>query len=215
LPVLVNVTNAEGTNDALVVNALGGNDGVTASTLVAGIVKLTIDGGAGNDNILGSRGDDALFGGDGDDFLDGQQGNDVIRMGAGDDDFQWDPGDGSDTVEGEAGTDSMLFFGANIAENIDISANGPRVRFFRDIANVTMDLNGLEQIEYRALGGADNIVVGDLSGTDALRIDLDLRGPVGGDDEAADSITVNGTQGIDVFGAAGDAGGINVVGLHT
>jgi len=215
LPALVNITGAEGANDALIVNALGGNDGVTASTLVSGIVKVTIDGGTGGDTILGSRGDDVLQGGDGNDFVDGQQGNDLIFLGAGDDNFEWNPGDGNDTVEGQDGTDSMLFFGSNIAENIDISANGPRVRFFRDIANVTMDLNGLEQIEFRALGGADNIVIGDLSGTDAARIDLDLRGPVGGGDGEADTVTVNGTQGDDIFGAAGDAGGVNVSGLHT
>ena len=70
----------------------------------------------------------------------------------------------------------MLFFGANIAENIDISANGGRVRFFRDVANVTMDLNDVEQIEFRALGGADNIVIGDLTGTDVTQVNIDLRG---------------------------------------
>ena len=90
-------------------------------------------------------------------------------MGAGDDVFQWDPGDGNDTVEGQDGADTMLFFGANVAENIDISANGGRVRFFRDVANVTMDLDDVESIDFRALGGADNIVVGDLSGTDVTR----------------------------------------------
>lgn len=215
LSALVNITNSEGANDSLVVNALGGNDGLTASTLVAGITKLTLDGGAANDTILGSRGADVLLGGDGDDFLDGQQGDDLVRMGAGDDRFQWDPGDGSDILEGEAGYDSMLFFGANIDEKIDIFANGGRVKFLRDVANITMDLDDVEGIEFRALGGADNIVVGDLSGTDAVRIDLDLRGPVGGGDGQADTVTVNGTQGNDVFGAAGDAGGINVFGLHT
>ena len=45
-------------------------------------------------------------------------------MGAGDDTFVWNPGDGSDIVEGQAGTDTMQFNGANIAEKIDISANG-------------------------------------------------------------------------------------------
>ena len=69
-------------------------------------------------------------------------------------------------------------------------------------------------IEFRALGGADNIVVGDLSGTDVTNIGLDLRGPNGGGDGAADSVTVNGTNGDDVFGAAGDAGGVTVFGLH-
>ena len=45
-------------------------------------------------------------------------------------------------------------------------------------------------------------------------IGSDLRGPNGGGDGAADTITVNGTNGADVFGAAGDAGGVNVFGLQ-
>ena len=107
------------------------------------------------------------------------------------------PGDGNDTVEGQDGTDSMLFFGANIAENFDIAPNGGRVLFFRNIASVTMDLDDVESVDVRALGGADNFVVGDLSATDLTTIDADLRGPNGGGDGAADTITVNGTQGAD------------------
>ncbi len=210
----VNIANAEGANDSLVVKALGGDDGVTATTLPADIIKLTVDGGAGEDTLLGSQGGDVFHGGDDNDFIFGDNGNDLAFMGAGDDVFQWDPGDGNDTIEGQEGTDKMLFFGANIAENIDIVASGGRVLFTRDIANVTMDLNGVEQIDFNALGGADDIFVGDLSGTDMTDIGLDLRGPAGGGDEAADSITVNGTNGADVFGAAGDAGGVNVFGLQ-
>ena len=52
----VNITNSEGANDALVVNALGGNDGVTATSLPAGVIKLTVDGGTGQDTLLGSQG---------------------------------------------------------------------------------------------------------------------------------------------------------------
>ena len=107
----------------------------------------------------------------------GDNGNDLARLGAGDDVFQWNPGDGNDTVEGQGGVDTMLFFGANIAENIEISANGDRVLFSRDVANVTMDLNGVEHIDFHALGGADNVVVGDLSGTDVTEVNIDLRGP--------------------------------------
>jgi Ca2+-binding RTX toxin-like protein len=214
LSALVNITNSEGANDALVINALGGNDGVTATTLPAGVIKLTIDGGTGDDSLLGSQGADVFLGGAGNDFVFGDNGNDLALMGAGDDVFQWDPGDGSDTVEGQDGTDSLLFFGSSASENITISANGGRVIFFRDVASVTMDLNDTETIEFRALGGADNVVVGDLTGTDVTRVDLDLRGPNGGGDGAADSVTVNGTNGIDVFGAAGDAGGVTVFGLQ-
>jgi Ca2+-binding RTX toxin-like protein len=211
----VNIANSEGANDALVVNALGGNDGVTATTLPAGVIKLTIDGGAGDDTILGSQGPDVFLGGHNNDFILGDNGNDLALMGAGDDAFQWNPGDGNDTLEGQDGTDTMLFFGANIGENIDVVANGGRVLFLRNVANVTMDLDDVESIDFRALGGADNVVVGDLSGTDLTQAGLDLRGPNGGGDGAADTITVNGTQGADTFGAAGDAGGINVFGLHT
>ena len=210
----INVTNSEGANDSLTVNGGGGDDAITATTLPAGVVKLTIDGGAGDDTILGSQGADTLIGGDGDDFIFGDNGDDVAFMGAGDDVFQWNPGDGNDTVEGQDGTDTMLFFGANISENVDISANGGRVLFNRNVASVVMDLNDVEHIDFRALGGVDNIVIGDLSGTDATQIDLDLRGPNGGGDGAADSVTVNATQGADAFGVAGDAGGINVFGLQ-
>src|SRR5262249_56459875 len=108
------------------------------------------------------------------DFIDGNRGNDTAFMGAGDDVFQWDPGDGSDLVEGEAGTDRMLFNGANINENIDISANGQRVRFFRNVGNVTMDLGGVEGIDFNAKGGADIVTVNDLSGTDVTQVNLNL-----------------------------------------
>ena len=108
-----------------------------------------MNGGLGADVLIGSEGDDLVNGGDG---------NDTALMGAGDDTFVWNPGDDNDTLEGQAGFDTMLFNGANIAENIDISANGGRVRFIRDVANVTMDLNDVEGIDFNALGGADTIV---------------------------------------------------------
>jgi Ca2+-binding RTX toxin-like protein len=213
LPATVNITGAEGANDSLVISALGGNDGVTATTLPANIIKLTVDGGTGDDTILGSQGADTLIGGDGNDFVDGNQGNDSVSLGAGDDIFQWDPGDGSDIVEGQDGNDKMFFFGANIDEKFDISANGPRVRFSRDIGTVVMDLNGLEQIELRTLGGADSVTVNDLTGTDLTHIELALRGPNGGVDGAADSIIINGTQGDDNVNVNGNVGGLTVSGL--
>ncbi|MBR1274731.1 calcium-binding protein [Bradyrhizobium sp. AUGA SZCCT0283] len=195
----VNVANAGGALDRLTVQGLGGDDMISASTLAAGVIGVTLDGGEGDDTLLGSRGADLLLGGDGHDFVDGQQGNDVALLGAGDDVFQWDPGDGSDTVEGQAGVDTLLFNGANVSENINISANGERANFSRDIANVTMDLNGVETIEFNALGGADNVVVGDMSGTDVTKVIVDLTGPAGGGDGQADRVAVSGTAGDDVI----------------
>jgi Ca2+-binding RTX toxin-like protein len=213
LSALVSVSNSEGASDSLVVNGQGGDDTVSASTLVAGIVKLTEDGGTGNDHLFGSRGADVILGGDGNDFADGQQGDDLALMGAGDDVFQWDPGDGNDTVEGQAGFDTMLFNGANVSENIDISANGGRVRFFRDVANVTMDLNDVEGIDFNAKGGADTITVGDLTGTDAKAINLNLEGVPGSGDGQADTVIVNGTANADNILVTGGAAGVTVGGL--
>jgi Ca2+-binding RTX toxin-like protein len=214
LPVQVSVAGSEGANDSLIINALGGNDSVTATTLAAGIIKLTVDGGAGDDTLLGSQGADTFLGGAGNDSIVGDNGNDLALMGAGDDAFQWDPGDGSDTLEGQDGSDEMVFFGASVAENINVVANAGRVLFARDVASVTMDLDDVESVDFRALGGADNIVVGDLSGTDLTLAGLDLRGPNGGGDSAADTVTVNGTQGDDAIKASGDAGGVSVSGLQ-
>ncbi|GJD53157.1 hypothetical protein OPKNFCMD_5928 [Methylobacterium crusticola] len=213
-PSLLTVTNAEGARDSLVVNGLGGDDSISAGTLAAGVVRLTIDAGAGNDTVLGSQGADVLLGGDGDDTVDGNQGDDVALLGAGDDVFVWDPGDGSDTVEGQTGSDALRFFGSNASETIDVSANGGRVRFVRDVANVTMDLDNVEALDVRGLGGADTIVVGDLTGTDVTDLDIDLAGPAGGPDGQADAVTVNATQGGDTFGVAGDAAGVRVFGLQ-
>jgi Ca2+-binding RTX toxin-like protein len=224
-PVVILHTDANAT-DQLIINGGGGDDLMDASGLAAGVIGLTLDGGDGNDVILGSNGGDHLLGGSGNDLIVGGRGDDVAFLGAGNDIFQWNPGDGSDTVEGEDGTDTLLFNGANIAEHIDISANGGRVLFTRDIANITMDLNGVEQIGFHALGGADTIVIHDLTGTDVAHgfvvIDLESALGSGVGDGAVDTITIAGTAGgdlIQVTGASGVAG-INglaapVVILHT
>ena len=95
--------------------------------------------------------------------IDGGRGSDTALLGSGDDTFTWDPGDGSDTVEGQGGHDTMQFNGSNAPEHIDLSANGSRVRLFRDVANITMDLNGIENLNVAALGSADTITVNDLT----------------------------------------------------
>ena len=211
----VNIDGAEAANDRLTINAGSGNDTINASTLPAGVIGLTIDGGAGNDTITGSQGNDTLIGGDGNDSVIGGRGNDVALLGNGNDTFIWNPGDGSDIVEGQAGTDTLLFNGANVAENIDISANGSRARFTRDVANITMDLNDVENIQFNALGGADNIVVGDLSGTAVKQVNLDLSATAGSGqgDGAADTVMVNGTAGDDTVTVASSGASVIVNGL--
>ena len=206
-----------GTSENLVLNANGGDDRVSATGNLAALIKITVDGGTGADTILGSNGIDTLIAGDGADFVDGQQGNDVAFLGAGDDTFQWDPGDGSDTVEGQANADTMLFNGSAANELFEASANGGRVRFTRNVANIVMDLDDVENLDLNALGGTDTLTANDLSGTDLADIDTNLAGSIGGTagDAAADTVVVNGTNGddiVDVFGAGTSA---SVLGLHT
>jgi Ca2+-binding RTX toxin-like protein len=204
-----------GTSENLVVNANGGDDTFAATGNLAALIKVTVDGGAGNDRLLGGNGNDILLGGDGNDFVDGNQGNDVGLLGAGDDTFQWDPGDGSDVVEGQDGTDAMEFNGSNANENMDVSANGGRVRFFRDVANITMDLNDVERIVAKTLGGSDKVVVNDLSGTDVVNVVADLAASGGGDDGQPDSVVVNATNGDDVVTVAGAGSNVQAGGLST
>ena len=202
-----------GTSERLTLNANGGDDSFSATGNLAALIQITVDGGTGNDTLLGSNGADFLLGGDGNDFVDGNQGNDTALLGAGDDTFQWDPGDGSDIVEGQDGVDKMLFNGANINERMDVSANGGRIRFTRDVATIVMDLNDVERIDAKMLGGADNLTVNDVTGTDLTVVNADLFGTGNVDDGAADTVTVNATNGADVVSASGDNTGVSAIGL--
>ncbi len=214
LPAAVNIVGAEGANDKLIVNGLAGNDTINAAALAAGIIGLTIDGGDGNDTITGSQGADALIGGDGDDNVIGGRGDDEALLGNGNDKFTWNPGDGSDVVEGQDGVDTLQFNGSNANENMDVSANGSRVRLFRDVANVTMDLNSIEQIKIAALGGADDVTVNDLTGTGVSEVFVQLAASAGGPaDGQADKVTVNGTNADDMIRVLTAGAAVLVTGL--
>ncbi len=201
------------TSENLVLNAAGGNDSFSATGNLAPLIAITVDGGAADDTLRGSNGVDVLLGGDGTDFADGNQGDDVAFLGAGDDTFQWDPGDGSDVVEGQAGADAMTFNGSNANERMDVSANGGRVRFVRDVANIVMDLDGVESIAARMLGGADDLVVEDVSGTDLTTVAGDLAAAAGSDDASADDVVVHATNGEDVVSVTGTGPDARVQGL--
>lgn len=136
----------------------------------------TINAKGGNDVVIGRKGDDTAF------------------LGAGNDTFGWAPGDGSDTVDGEAGTDTLAFLGAGTDENIQIFANAGKAIFFRDIAAVTMTLDNVERIQFQALGGSDLIALNNLAGTDVKQVAIDLAGVLGGTagDGVTDTVTING-----------------------
>jgi Ca2+-binding RTX toxin-like protein len=202
----------------IAVNAGRGNDAIRVDDTngaFTDVIPTTIDGGAGNDTIAGGKGAETLLGGSGNDTIDGNGGNDAARLGAGDDTFVWDPGDGSDTIEGQAGADTMRFNGANGVEHVTLSANGKRLKFFRDAGNITMDTAGVERVDFNALGGADVVTVNDLTGTDVTSVNVDLAGTLGGvaGDGQPDRVVVDGTNGDDSINVNGDSAAVKESGL--
>ena len=171
-----------------------------------------INGGGGNDTLTGGDGADLINGGGGNDVIKGARGNDVDLLGGGGETALWDPGDGSDTVEGQGGNDALNFNGANVSEHIDVSANGSRVRLSRDVGAITMDLNEVEAIHVNTLGGANVVGVGDLAGTTARSVGVDLTS-FGAGDGQADRVVVDGTAAADQIEVSGAGPAATVNGL--
>ncbi len=188
-----NTTNVE----QLDLLGLGGNDTIAGSNGLAALTSLSIDGGAGDDTIVGGDGSDQLSGSAGNDSVDGGLGSDAALLGPGADSFNWHPGDGSDTIEGQGGNDTEVLSGSNATEMIAVSANGPRARLFRDVGNITQDMNGIESLALSTLAGSDVVTVNDLTGTGLKHANINLAANDGGGDGSPDIVIANGTSGAD------------------
>jgi Ca2+-binding RTX toxin-like protein len=216
---------ARGDIDAIDIKLGDGSDSARiddANGAFTDSIPTTIAGGDGNDSLEGGQvqlaaENETFRGGDGDDSVDGGKGNDSAYLGDGNDSFRWDNGEGSDVIEGQDGSDTMLFNGAAVAENVTLTANRGRLTFFRVQGNVTMDTDGVEIVDFNALGGPDSVTVNDLTGTDVTQTNLDLASALGGSaaDGALDSVVVNGTNGDDNIAIAGNGSGADVTGLAT
>jgi Ca2+-binding RTX toxin-like protein len=200
LPAQISVTGSEAI-DVLQIFGEGGNDKINAALVAAGVLQLTLHGGIGNDIVTGSAGHDSLVGGDGNDTVTGGRGNDIVFLGSDNDLFLWNAGDGNDTVEGELGTDTLRFTGSAESEYLYVTADGTgtRTQLYRDVDNVNMDVDDVERIELRPLGGADAIVIGEVPGVGVTDVVVDLAGLAGGvaADKSVDTVYLTGTAGSD------------------
>ena len=196
------------TSTTSLVTTLEGNDTVTVDDsggIFTDTELTTIDGGAGNDTLNGGLGSERFIGGPGNDFVRGGRG-------------ATSPSSATTTtrscgIRATATTrrrperhGHLVFNGANINENIDVSANGGRVRFTRDVAAITMDLNAVETIALQCIGGSDTVTVNDLSGTGVTAVNPDLASSAGTGDGLADNIVVNGTDSGDALSVGGGNG---------
>jgi Ca2+-binding RTX toxin-like protein len=141
----------------------------------------------------------------GTDSLFGQDGNDT---------FFWVPGDGNDSIEGSSENDTLLVSGSGANETVELSANGSRLRVFRNVANVVLDVAGVERVDFEARGGSDLIVVSTLAGTGVQQLTLDLEGTANTNtpDGQPDSMIVFGGTGDDQITIAGTGNTLSITG---
>ena len=156
---------------------LTGGDGANrldASAVTA--MRVTLDGGAGNDTLLGGAGDDILIGGLGDDTLVGGAGDDTLSGGS-----------GANTIDGGAGTDTL----DETHDGGMVLADGWIETESRAGAVARSTLTGVEKATLRGGDGADRIDASGFSGKATL---------LGG---AGDDVLIGGAQAILLDGGAG------------
>lgn len=91
--------------ERLELRALGGDDRLTATAGLAGLIALDADLGAGVDAAAGGDGDDRIAGGEDGDTLNGGAGDDLLLGDAGDDALNG--GFGDDMVDGGLGSNAL------------------------------------------------------------------------------------------------------------
>ena len=169
----------------IVVHGASGADTLSINErygVFTGNEATSLFGDTGNDVLRGGSAAERLFGGIGNDTIDGKRGNDLI--------------------EGGAGSDLVVFNGSKAAEKFAFSANGKRLRF---VGAGTMNIASVERFDLRASGGADNVVVNDLTGAGLAQLNADLA-----NDGAADVVDIKGSSAANELRVRG---GISISGI--
>jgi Ca2+-binding RTX toxin-like protein len=151
------------------------------------------------DVIDGSGGDDTIDAAGGADTVRGGAGNDTVQLGAGDDTALWDFGDGIDTIDGGADFDTLVLAGSGGADDIAVSSPSAGVATVAFGGSLVATTRAVEQISLRPLGGADNIAIGDLSGTAVTTVAVNLADVSALPDGFVDNLTIDGGGGDDTI----------------
>jgi Ca2+-binding RTX toxin-like protein len=106
-------------------------------------------GGPGRNTLVGGSQADHLVGGNGIDRSTGGPGDDTVSLGDDSDQFTWNPGDGNDHLDGNAGTDTLIF---NDSDGIPSDIAAARLNFFSDGSRTTLRRN----VDFQIDGGSQN-----------------------------------------------------------
>ncbi|MBY0276379.1 hypothetical protein K2Z84_13620 [Candidatus Binatia bacterium] len=87
--------------------------------------------------------------------------------------FLWNPGGATDTIDGGDGVDQLLFNGSNANETMTILPAGDGFELLRDIANVHMVVDRVEELQLSTLGGTDLVRTAPLVATTQTLADGD------------------------------------------
>src|SRR4029453_12713208 len=187
---------------ATIVDGGIGNDSLNASAVTTG--GGTLLGNSGEDTLTGGAGDDRLEGGDGRDVLRGGTGVNVLEGGADSDIIT--VSSTANTVDGGAGDEVLNLDAPGGAGTITISATDVFVNATGPGA-AAFGASNVEQVNARPTGGGPiDYIVPDLSGTPVrlvgLGFSLNAFNSTTATGFAADTVTVDGTQGADAITVA-------------
>lgn len=206
---------------AVVVNANGGNDLISADIGVSSSIPMTFNGGTGNDTLVGANANDSLSGGDGDDDVEGRGGNDSLVGGLNDDLIIGGSGndalfgsDGNDSLRGDSGADTVR--GEGGVDRVDEGVTAAVKITLDNIAN-DGTFSGGGSTEFDNITNTNEILNGgdgdDLIDATAVAYSVTLIGGNGNDKLAGSSVTdfIDGGAGDDtVIAGSGSDIVINV-----
>ena len=194
---------------------IAGDRAVVEGNVSSSVFRTEASAGAGSDFVHGGDAFDIIFGGGGSDTLAGDRGNDklfgddgmvtlvndpnaqpviaTLDLGfSGGDLFTWAVGDGSDTVDGQLGSDRLDLIATDGSEQITLGASG--AGFSAVVGAETLAVSRVETANVDARRGADTLTVNDLGASGLLQLNFEL-----GADSVQDTVVINGSSGADTF----------------